>query len=169
MPDFGAVDRTAPLVKFAPIGRCIYCGSTEPPLTDEHILPQGLGGREFLPDASCEICRVETGKFEEIVQRGMVWGLRRSLGMRGKRKPPSLIPAVGLKDGRPHLEKTPHDKIAVKGALPVFSRPPGMLVGQTYLDNGPLSIQVFLDANQIGEFGKIGSTAHLIRWPPFEC
>jgi hypothetical protein len=153
MPDFGAIDSTAPPVKFAPIGCCIYCGSTEPPFTDEHIIPQGLGGREFLPDASCESCRVETGKFEEVVQRGMVWALRRTLGMRGKRRP--------RRDGKPYAEEAMHDKIAVKGALPVFSRPPGLLVGQTYLDDVPLEIVVFYDAGQIGHFGKAGATAHV--------
>jgi HNH endonuclease len=161
MPDFGTIDHTSPPVKFAPIGCCIYCGSTEPPLTDEHIIPQGLGGREFLRDASCESCRVKTGKFEEVVQRGMVWALRRTLGMRGKRRPPSHIPAAGWRDGKPYAEVTMHDKIAVKGALPVFSRPPGLLVGQTYLDDAPLQTVVFYEASQIGHFGKAGATAHV--------
>jgi HNH endonuclease len=168
MPDFGTIDHTSPPVKFAPIGCCIYCGSTEPPLTDEHIIPQGLGGREFLRDASCESCRVKTGKFEEVVQRGMVWALRRTLGMRGKRRPPSHIPAAGWRDGKPYAEVTMHDKIAVKGALPVFSRPPGLLVGQTYLDDAPLQTGSMTPARS-GISERLVQLLTLIQWLQFEC
>ena len=30
---------------YPPVGFCIYCGSTEPPLGKEHILAYGLGGK----------------------------------------------------------------------------------------------------------------------------
>src|ERR1039458_9151362 len=36
------------------IGRCIYCGTTEGRLSDEHVTPYGLSGRLVLVDASCD-------------------------------------------------------------------------------------------------------------------
>ena len=40
-------------IRFTPVGRCIYCGGTksadDSPLTDEHIIPAGMGGRLVLP------------------------------------------------------------------------------------------------------------------------
>lgn len=56
------------------IGKCIYCDSTQPPLTREHVLPQGLGGNDapvgahealVLQKATCEGCREITRKFED--------------------------------------------------------------------------------------------------------
>ena len=37
------------LIVYQPVGRCIYCGSTEPPLGKEHIIPYGLGGPFIFP------------------------------------------------------------------------------------------------------------------------
>ncbi len=39
-----AVTKAKPQV-FSPADRCVYCGDPNPPLTREHIMPQGLGGR----------------------------------------------------------------------------------------------------------------------------
>jgi HNH endonuclease len=50
---------------------CIYCGSTED-LTDEHIIPYGLGGDLVLPKASCRACATITSDFERRVQRGFM-------------------------------------------------------------------------------------------------
>jgi hypothetical protein len=53
-------------VRFAPAGRCIYCGSDADPdgLGDEHIIPFALGGKMVLPQASCKKCGSITGAFE---------------------------------------------------------------------------------------------------------
>jgi HNH endonuclease len=52
--------------RFAPPGRCIYCGELDPPegLRDEHIIPLALGGRTVLPKASCKKCEGITHAFE---------------------------------------------------------------------------------------------------------
>ena len=42
--------------KYDPIQRCIYCGTTEGPLGDEHILPLSFGGNLVLPRSSCREC-----------------------------------------------------------------------------------------------------------------
>jgi hypothetical protein len=60
---------------FPAVGRCIYCPSTEH-LTDEHIVPFGLGGRLILPKASCRACSEITKKFEQRCLRGILGPLR---------------------------------------------------------------------------------------------
>lgn len=112
------------------VGRCIYCRSTEPPLTREHIFPQGLAGRDFLIDATCEPCRLITSKVEEYVLRDMLGPIRRGTGLRGKRKPSPMLDAVSMgKNGRPLRERRKHEEIWLKGVFPVFHEPPGILLG----------------------------------------
>jgi len=63
------------ILTFAPVGSCIYCGSTNS-LTDEHIVPYALGGRGVLPQSSCTTCAAITGKIEQDVLRGSLRPLR---------------------------------------------------------------------------------------------
>jgi hypothetical protein len=53
---------------FAPLGRCVYCGSTDQ-LSTEHIIPRGLGGNVLFPRACCEGCRKLTQAFETVCMR----------------------------------------------------------------------------------------------------
>ena len=53
--------------------KCIYCGETGVPLTDEHVVPLSLGGQHILEKASCTRCADITKKFEQHVAREM-WG-----------------------------------------------------------------------------------------------
>lgn len=52
---------------------CIYCRRNNVKLTDEHIVPLGLGGVHVLKKASCLDCNKITGRFEQQVLRGL-WG-----------------------------------------------------------------------------------------------
>jgi hypothetical protein len=54
----------------SPVGVCIYCGSGDN-LTDEHVLPFGLGGNLVLPKASRKRYAAITPAFEGRVQRGL--------------------------------------------------------------------------------------------------
>ena len=48
--------------RYAPVGRCIYCGAFSNALTKEHIIPFGLAGNALvLPKASCQTCAAITG------------------------------------------------------------------------------------------------------------
>ena len=58
-------------------GACIYCGATQGPLSDEHVLPYSLGGSDVLRKASCARCAAVTTKFERRVARGL-WGEART-------------------------------------------------------------------------------------------
>jgi HNH endonuclease len=66
----------------AEVGRCIYCGSTDPPLTDEHIIPYGLGGDDVLRAASCTTCqRAINNGYESRLLRGSLLPFRTLLGL----------------------------------------------------------------------------------------
>lgn len=71
---------------FDPIGRCIYCDATDVELTDEHIIPEGLGGATILPKSSCKICAAITCRAETRLLRGMMWPFRVRMGLIGKRR-----------------------------------------------------------------------------------
>ncbi|HBG28146.1 MAG: hypothetical protein A2Y10_06650 [Planctomycetes bacterium GWF2_41_51] len=82
-----------PPQKYKPIGVCIYCGNTTN-LSDEHIIPLGLGGRMELPKASCSVCSEKTSFFEMICLRTMYGPLRQLYGLpsRRKKKLPKKLP-----------------------------------------------------------------------------
>lgn len=61
--------------RYKPVGRCIYCQATDG-LTDEHIVPLGLGGQLLLPKASCRRCNEWTSKAERTCMRTMYGPLR---------------------------------------------------------------------------------------------
>ena len=54
-------------------GKCIYCGNSNTKLTNEHIVPESLGGFHIIKEASCSSCQTITSKFERNVTRGL-WG-----------------------------------------------------------------------------------------------
>jgi hypothetical protein len=72
---------------------CIYCGATDN-LSDEHIIPFGLGGRWVLPKASCANCAGKTSAFEQTCQRTMFGPLRMyyDLPTRRPKERPKTIP-----------------------------------------------------------------------------
>lgn len=77
--------------KFASVGTCIYCPRGGPPevaLTDEHIIPDGLGGDLVLPDSSCLDCARHTCKIETVVMRQTVHNTRGALGLKSRKKRP---------------------------------------------------------------------------------
>lgn len=68
----------------ASIGKCIYCGAIEG-LTDEHVIPYGLGGILVLPNASCRVCAAVTSALELRLLRRPWWPYRRALGLTSRR------------------------------------------------------------------------------------
>lgn len=82
------------------IGKCIYCGSTEE-LSDEHAVPFSLAGNIILEDASCEICRKKTEKFENKVTHEQLLLMRSSLKYptrHKKKRPESFEFKITTKD-----------------------------------------------------------------------
>jgi hypothetical protein len=44
--------------------KCIYCGKLDTKLSDEHIVPESLGGVHIIRKASCPECATITSRFE---------------------------------------------------------------------------------------------------------
>lgn len=78
---------------YSPINSCIYCGFLEN-LSDEHIIPFGLGGKIKLPKASCSECAKKTSIFEHTCLRTMYGPLRLlyDLPSRRKKSRPEKLP-----------------------------------------------------------------------------
>ncbi len=67
------------------MGYCIYCDSKSE-LTDEHIIPHGLGGKLILKDSSCKTCAIETSRLEDALLRGHWASARKHLNMPSRHK-----------------------------------------------------------------------------------
>lgn len=76
------------------IGKCIYCGTPEGRLTEEHIVPLALDGHLSLEKASCDPCAAITSKFELSYCRATLGVVRAALKFpsRNKKKQPKSRP-----------------------------------------------------------------------------
>lgn len=92
------------------IGKCIYCGSEEPPLTREHVVPRGLGGRLspdghhqaiVLRNASCTACQRITQAFEQdcLLKNFGLLRHRKNLRERRRRDTDQFAQTIDLGDG----------------------------------------------------------------------
>lgn len=70
---------------YGPVNHCIFCNDDKI-LSDEHIIPLGLGGRWVLPKSSCRECAKKTGAFERTCQRTMYGPLRMYYNLPSRRK-----------------------------------------------------------------------------------
>jgi hypothetical protein len=96
----GAAEQTqAPGHAYPPAGKCIYCGSTQPPLTREHIIPFSFGGNIIFPDASCNACaRIINRDIETPIARHE-WGafrVKRDFPSRRRKERKTHITIQGL-------------------------------------------------------------------------
>jgi len=103
-----------------PVNCCIYCAvaKEDSDLTDEHILPDGLGGDLVLPKASCKDCASKTSRAELHFLREVLRYVRGVAGVRS-RKRKSARPEVAVKMG---------DATAVEEQLAVDETAPFMLI-----------------------------------------
>jgi hypothetical protein len=122
------------------IGKCIYCGSTAPPLTREHVLPKGLGGRHspdghheaiVLRNASCMACQKITQSFESDCLIDNFGLTRQRKGLRDRRRNSNQYKqTVDLGDGiERKLTFDPKDLTAVI-MMPLLE-PAGFLTGRS--------------------------------------
>jgi hypothetical protein len=116
--------------KFHHIDGCIYCGSRAE-LADEHIIPFGLGGSAVLPNSSCQNCAKITGRIEQFVLRGEMWGVRSALGLstRNKKESPKELPIKLIKNGNTQEVMLPIERHPVILNFPIFV-PPGIVTGE---------------------------------------
>jgi hypothetical protein len=106
------------------IGKCIYCGTTEGKLTDEHITPFGLSGRLELLDASCRRCADITRDIENTVL-GSMRAARAELKTktRTKRSRKMSQPMLVEKNGRRFTIQVPLKDQWKVIRLPIFPLP----------------------------------------------
>jgi hypothetical protein len=115
---------------YASVGSCIYCGAQEwsegksRKLGDEHIVPEGLGGKLLLPEASCKACEEKTSQFELEWLRGSFHSARVQKGLGKKRKrSPRFIPLKIQKNGRTVWKQIPIEKYPALIVTLVFDTP----------------------------------------------
>ena len=112
---------------YEPANECIYCGNQTLPLSNEHTLPDGLGGRHVLPRASCPPCQAKINEFEQYCMRTLFANIRASLGLQSTKKrkrlrPPSSV-MVKRKTGAKERVILGENKIPLLFALPAFPAP----------------------------------------------
>jgi hypothetical protein len=115
------------------IGKCIYCGSSTPPLSDEHTVPYGLNGDSVLRSASCQECADITSAFETIVLRETLFAARAAMGAKTRRRKQrerqhSMYIVVDGQEQKIEAPWQDHWKVI---PLPVFE-PPAFLDGRVY-------------------------------------
>jgi hypothetical protein len=161
--------------ELAVIGRCIYCPSLDV-IGVEHIIPESLGGKLYLTDASCEPCADKTKEFERSVARAMYWPLKLALGIKGKRSHKKQRPThwrmeIGEGDEWAELQvevgKLP--KVYVAAEFPL----PGIVTGQVPNDRSPeFNLQIKGNKTAMAAFAKeFGAgkleIGHHFAWGPF--
>jgi HNH endonuclease len=136
-----------PARTYASVERCIYCGSTEE-LSDEHIIPLGLGGRLVLPRASCAICSPKTSKRERTCLRTMYGPLRLLYGLPSRRKQerPSGLQLKVKKTPRSEWEYVlvPQERYPFLITFPYFEAPTAMYTADASSAAGPGANQLWI-------------------------
>lgn len=122
---------TKPRKEYPAANVCIYCGDTNPPLGEEHIIPFGLNGNLVIPHASCRKCEKVTGWLERICLRDMFGPYRVRHGFksghpRDREKPFPL--KLYDKEGKKQTIDLPLAEHPATIILPIFD-PPNILSG----------------------------------------
>lgn len=155
-------------------GRCIYCPGR--PDSDEHIIPQSLGGRLVIENASCKDCRRVTSEFERIVAREMYWPLRLTLGIKGSKKHKTERPThwMGVLEDGDSIQDAPIEVGRFPAIYTVMEfAPPGLLIGLPMHSGNPemklrlkasdTEIRALCDDLGVGNL----KVEHTLQWAPF--
>lgn len=107
------------------VGRCIYCRSSDEELTDEHVVPLGLGGCHVLNKASCSRCQNITSKIERSILRNTWIAPRVKLGLptRRPKNRPDVIPLTVERNGSPVIIDIPIKKRPTAMVFPIYEKP----------------------------------------------
>jgi hypothetical protein len=116
----------------------MYCLATGVPLSEEHLIPQSLGGRLTLRDAVCDPCRVSTGRLEQATLAREFIVPKTLLALKRKRARgagPRALPAISITPLLAHddveatiLARPTSADFPRRFSLPVFE-PAGLLAG----------------------------------------
>jgi len=120
------------------IGKCIYCGAAGLPLGEEHFVPEGLGSRLVLLEASCARCAEKTGNIERTILQASLSPAREHLHIRRKKKKrperkfPVHVTGPGAKDIISHTSLDEHPSVLF---LPYFNQP-GLMIDRPIGEDG---------------------------------
>jgi hypothetical protein len=125
------VERRIRAYRYAPVGKCIYCGGSPSPaerLSDEHIVALSLGGVSILPEASCRDCAKVTSYIEGYCANKIFDTLRvqSRLPTRRPKNRPTTLPTVFDIDGMFHTHFVP-PKASIASFVMYELPPPGIL------------------------------------------
>jgi hypothetical protein len=112
-------------------GRCIYCGSDEPPLFREHVIPRGIGGALIILRASCTSCADITKRFEQSCLRTNFGHHRLKTGFKSyhKSETPDKLPIKVINANKIVTEELPLSEHPFVLYMPRLRRPPRLLRG----------------------------------------
>ncbi len=107
------------------VGRCIYCGTTQGELTEEHISPLALNGCITLLDAGCLNCNKATTRVEEHVLRHMWGAARAEMGYRTRNRKgvDKLYRLDVIRNGVKSFQDVPLKDALKIIELPIFKAP----------------------------------------------
>ena len=137
---------------------CIYCGSFDL-LTDEHVVPLGLGGDLIFPKSSCVACNEMTSRFELKVLRGHMTVARAVAGLPTRRKkgrPTSVSTKIIRSDGSTAQVVIPLANAGALMLLPVLA-PAAMIYGFDPVPNVQIS---GIDAINVGQDLSLFAVKH---------
>lgn len=131
MMPLSEVKREASMVRFVIeknstyVGRCIYCGTTQEKLTEEHVSPYALNGCITLLAASCLDCNKEITRVEQHVLRHMWGAARAEMGYRTRNKKGAdeRYHLAVLREGVKTIRKVPLKDALKIIELPIFKLP----------------------------------------------
>ena len=122
------------------VGFCIYCGSdtyahgSGRQLGDEHIIPEGLGGRLILKEASCKACEKITSQTELEWLRSSLYVARVHKGFgKKKKRTPLMLPLKVLTNGEVITKTVPLEKYPPMVVTLLFDTPE-ILLGLDLVD-----------------------------------
>ena len=117
---------------FAPVGRCIYCGTQEVALSKEHIIARAIGGNVTVAKASCAKCSAITRDVEQFCFRNMLGAFRIRMGFptsRPKERPSKLPLSIIHTDKRVEIGSVEIPDHPAMLVMPTFSTVPHVLLG----------------------------------------
>jgi hypothetical protein len=118
------------------VGCCIYCGTTQGKLNEEHVAPYGLNGCITLLDASCGDCAKITSQIELHVLRHMWGAARTEMGYRTRNKKATdeLYPLTVIRGDVKTFQEVPLKDALKIIELPIF-KAPAVLDGRAAPEN----------------------------------
>lgn len=121
-------------MRFDPVGYCVYCDASESkdgtPLTDEHIIPEGMGGILVLPRSSCAECAAVTTRFERHFMRDMYGPVRAVMDLYGKRRKATRPTTLPFRlDSNTNTVQVDVSDYPFTLAMPLLDAP-GMVIGR---------------------------------------